>query len=349
MQNMIDAFEVLLPEAILVFKNRYTLLQVVLEEGPIGRRGLVGRLGLSERLIRKEIEQLAESELVQISAVGIAITDQGKEVLSTLYPALHALEKASRLESDLTKLLNLKKVIVVKGDSDQDDGVKNTLGVACSSLLEQVLKDHDTLAITGGTTMSKMVEYMPSIAKNFEDIHVIPARGSVGARAEFQASTIAVELAKKLGAGYELLAIPDNLSDSSISLIKNEPHVQKILQKLAKTDIIIFGIGDAIKMAERRHESEEVIKLLREKHAVAESFRHYFDRDGQVIYASASIGMAPDIAQTIPMRIAVVGGASKADAILAMGNLLKDSYLIIDEGAAHKILATDFLYHGKND
>ncbi|WP_070000502.1 sugar-binding transcriptional regulator [Cellulosilyticum sp. I15G10I2] len=338
MQNTVYALEKLLPEAIRLFKERYLLLQTILECGPIGRRGLASILDLSERTIRKEVDVLTEQGLIHISHLGIVIAEEGEKLLDTLYLPLQMLEEFSALEKDVSALLDLKQAIIVKGNVDTNEEVKNKLGRACASVLSSVLKDDTTMAITGGTTIFKMVESMPKQHYHYKNLMVIPARGSVGNKAEFQANTVAVELAKRLGADYELLTIPDNLSTQSINLIKSEPQIQKILQKIAKTDIIIFGIGNAMKMATRRKESEEVLNILTQKQATAEAFRHYFDAKGQVVYATQSIGVAPDIARTIPIKIAVAGGVSKANAILATRALLKNSYLILDEAAAREIV-----------
>ena len=340
MQNTMNALERLLPEGIEMFKTRYKLLQTIMQKEPVGRRTLVNLLKVSERTVRGEVDRLFQSGLVEIASVGISITPLGEEVLNTLYSLIHELEATSRLEREIESLLGLKKAIVIKGNMDEDDDIKNELGVACMSILENELKDNFTVAITGGTTVAHMVASMPHRGGQHTGLRVIPARGSVGKRVELQAHTMAVELAKKLDAAYELLAIPDNLSSASISLIKNEPQIQNLLQKISKTDIIIFGIGNALKMAKRRNEPLEVLEYLEDKKAVAESFRHYFNKEGEVVYATDSIGVGPEMAKKIPVRIAIAGGASKAEAILATSTLLKDSYLILDEGAAKKISTT---------
>lgn len=338
MQNIVPALERLLPDAVEMFKGRYMLLQTIRQHEPIGRRGLVAILNLSERTIRREVELLAENGLVEVSGSGIRLTEDGDEVLGTLYLPLHMLEEVSRLEEHLVQILGVKKAIVVKGNLDEQENIKEALGFAGASLLANLLKDDYTVSITGGTTIAHMVKYMPRQVAHCKNICVLPARGSVGQKVELQAHTIAAELAKKLDAKYELLTIPDNLSNQSISLIKNEPSIQKLLQNLAGTDIIIFGIGDALKMAKHRKEPKELFELLKQQGAIAESFRHYFNEKGQIIYAHDVIGISPDLAKEIPVRIAVVAGTSKAPAILATKDLLRDSYLILDEGAAKEIL-----------
>ena len=338
MQNKIIAVEKLLPEAIELFKIRYTLLQTIMQKGPIGRRSLTTCLALSERMVRSEVDKLAQNGLVMVNIQGITITKLGQQILNTLYLPLHYLEAFTRQEEEIRVKLGLKRVIILKGNLEKDEETKVNLGFTMDRLLQEMLKSHMTIAITGGTTMANMVYYMPNSQRCYENVHVLPARGSVGQRVELHSHIIAVQLATKLGGMYEVLTIPDNLSHQSINLIKSEPQIEKILQKLTKTDMIIFGIGNALKMAKHRKEPEEVLEILKEKEAVAEAFRHYFNAEGEVVYATEVIGVGPDMAKNIPIRIAVAGGKSKAEAIIATKSLLQDGYLILDEEAAIAIL-----------
>ena len=133
--------------------------------------------------------------------------------------------------------------------------------------------------------------------------------------------------------------IPDNLSKHSIDTIRQEPHIEKTLQNLLKSDMMIMGIGNAQKMAKRRHESAEVLELLEERHAVAEAFRHYFDKKGQLVYKMPTTGIDLEIALKIPKRIILAGGASKAEALMATKMLLKQSYLVVDEALAKNLIS----------
>lgn len=338
MQDKMTALERLLPEFTQMFKTRYIILQAILHKGPIGRRLLVQEIGLSERTIRAEVEKLEEQGLIEVTTKGMHITKAGEQLLSVLYMSYHLLDEMNRLEDEMTKVLGLKRAIIIKGNLESDEETENALGLAFGGLMETLLQEKMTVAITGGTTIAKMIDAMPRNGHHLADIHVLPARGSVGERVELHASTLAVKLADKLQAHYETLIIPDNLSNQSIHFIKNEPEIQKILQKLAETDMIIFGIGNAMKMALHRKEDKQVLMKLKEHQAVAESFRHYFNAKGEVVYQSEVIGVSPKMAEKIPYRIAVACGEGKAEAIFAIKRLLKESYLIVDESAARAIL-----------
>lgn len=338
MKNLLTALDKIIPEGIEDFRVRYTLLQIISEHQPIGRRMLAEITTYSERVIRNAIEVLSESGLVTIQYKGVCITQRGKQTLDELYESFQKLDEFPQLENKLEQLLSLKKAIVVKGDADQKDSTKWLLGKSASALLGQVLKNGDIVAVTGGTTMAKMVELMPSKNMTYKDVLVVPARGSIGEQMEFQASTMSASLAKKLGASYEQLNIPDNLSESAIETIKKEPHIQNTLQKMAKSDMIIFGIGDAHVMSRRRKESQSTMSLLESEQAVAEAFKHYFNKDGEVVYKGNNIGLDIEDVMNIPVKIAVAGGKSKAKAILAAKKLLRGSYLVLDEAAAKQIL-----------
>ena len=338
MKNIMVKLEKIIPEGMQDFKVRYGILQAILENGPIGRRTLAQLTTYSERTVRAATDLLSKQGLIEVAHSGMMITQSGKALLDELYLPLQELNAFSLLEEQIEALTGAKKAIIVPGNVDEDEKVKWQLGKAGSKLVLDLIEENSTIAITGGSTVAKMVELIPKIRHNKTHVLVIPARGSVGKRMEFQANILAAEFAKKINGKYELLNIPDNLSVASIETIKQEPHIQKTLQKMGKSDMIILGVGDAMKMAKRRNESEEVIALLEEKNAVAEAFRYYFNKQGEIVYSGTNVGLDLEEAMQISTRIVLAGGVSKATALIATKALLKDSYLVIDEGVARAML-----------
>lgn len=338
MNNLMLMLERIIPEGTDKFRIRYTLLQLILEYQPIGRRSLTTKSTYSERTVRSAVDVLQKQGLVQINHSGMVVTELGKHVLDELYTAFGQLEVFPMLENKLSKYFETQQVVVVPGDVDQDESVKWRLGKTAGALLNDLMEDCKIISVTGGSTIFKMVEVYKEQCTCPQNLTIISARGSVGSKMEFQASTIAMMLAEKLGATYEVLNIPDNLSQASIETIRQEPHIGKTLQKMEKSDMIILGLGDAMKMARRRNEDIEVQQLLQEKGAVAEAFRYYFDEKGQVVYSASNIGLSLELAQKIKKRIVVAGGKSKAKALMATKKILKNSYLVIDEGVARAIL-----------
>jgi central glycolytic genes regulator len=338
MENKLTTLEKIIPDGISLFKKRYSILQAILENEPIGRRALTSLTNYSERVIRSETELLHLQGFIEIASKGMSLSLEGRELLQDLYVLSQELEDTHDLEKALEEKLNLKKAIIVKGDIDNLETINWGLSSAGASLIQNVLQDGFTIAVTGGTTIYKMVKAMPVQRAKFKNITVVPARGSIGEKVEFQANTIAVGLAEKLHASYELLNIPDNLSRHSVESIQKEPHFQKTLEKIDHADVVIFGLGNALKMAKRRKENTDILHVLEEKEAIAEVFRYYFNKSGDVVHKAKNIGLSLEKAKTVPIRIAVAGGKSKADAIIAVKEILKGSYFIVDECAAKEIL-----------
>ncbi|MEF9959498.1 MAG: sugar-binding domain-containing protein [Niameybacter sp.] len=338
MKDTMLRLEQIIPEGMQDFKIRYAVLQTILENEPIGRRLLANLTTYSERTIRTATDLLNKQGLIEVAHSGMIVTTSGKVLLDELYEPLQTLHALSALESEIEILIGARKVTIVPGNVDQDESAKWQIGKAGSNLVLSLLGEDDVVAITGGSTIAKMVELMPAKQKEPTRTTIIPARGSIGKRMEYQANILAGEFAKKINGKHEVLNIPDNLSANSIETIKQEPHIQKTLQKMAKSDMIILGLGDAMKMAKRRNESQEVIALLQHKGAVAEAFRYYFDEKGEVIYSATNIGLDLEMVKRISTRVVLAGGSSKAVALLATKELLKDSYLILDEGAAKKMI-----------
>jgi len=339
MKHIFDLLELIIPEGINSLKNRYLILECISYQQPVGRRVLAIQTQISERILRAETEIMKKMGLIKSSALGMEVTYKGQSVLDELFFNMQDLKCLSQLEEALKEKLHLKKVVIVPGNVDESQTTKVQLGKAAAFLLEDLLNDSKIIAITGGTTVKHMVQAMPKTHNHYEDLMIVPARGSIGGKVELQANTLVAKLAKELNANYLLLHLPDNLSQETINSIKKEPQVQKTLQKVEKTDIIIFGIGNSLTMAKRREVPLDVFNLLQDKGAVSEVLGYYFNAQGETVYSQATIGIDLENALLIKKRIAIAGGESKAVAIRSACNIIKGSYLITDEGAARAILA----------
>ncbi len=337
-KNTFDLLELIIPEGIKSLQTRYLILEYIAYKEPVGRRMLAAQTKISERVLRSETEVMKKMGLIESSKLGMSVTYNGRLVLNDLFFNIQGLKCLSHLETELEQKLALKKAIIIPGDVDDSETTKIRLGKAGAHLLEGLLKDSQTISITGGTTVGSMIKTMPILHNHYKNMMVVPARGSIGGKVEYQANTLVVNLAEKLNAEYRLLNLPDNLSETTINSIKKEPQVQKTLQKVEKTDIIMFGIGNALKMAERREVPSEVFHMLEKKEAISEVLGYYFNGKGEAVYSPATIGIDIDRALLIKERIAIAGGVSKASAILSARNIIAGSYLITDEGAAKAIL-----------
>ncbi|NLL71027.1 MAG: sugar-binding transcriptional regulator [Epulopiscium sp.] len=337
MKTIFAALQKIIPEGMESLQRRYHILRGIYYLQPIGRRTLASELQLTERAVRTDTEFLKQYQFIQVSSTGMTITEAGITLLYSLQEFMHQLKGFFHMEEQINHLLGSAKVVIVPGDADEDPIVKKDLGKVAAQLFKEKLHSNSIIAVTGGSTVAEVVGAMPTV-HGYKDILVVPARGSLGHQVEYQSNTLASQLANKIGASYQLLNIPDNLSKRTLETVKHEPLIQYTLQKILQADMLLFGIGNALTMAERRNLSETVIDYLERKQAVAEAFGYYFDEKGKMVYTSQSVGIKLEQIKGIPFTLAVAGGASKAKAIHALAQVLENVHLVIDEGVARELL-----------
>lgn len=327
----------IVPELIEIFEKRYTILRTINYMQPIGRRSLASILGMGERVVRTETTFLREVGLIEVNSSGMEITPEGEIILEGLKKLNHQLKGFNKLEQKIAKLLRLDKVVIVPGNADEDETSLVDIGKAAADLLKEIVKDGDTIAVTGGSTVGAVADAFPFIG-DLRNTLVIPARGGMGGNVEYQSNTIAATFAKKLGGSYKLLHVPGQLRAEAVKTLMNEPDVRSVIESLRKTDILVYGIGKAEDMAIRRNLSKNQVEILKKRKAVAEAFGYFFNQKGEIVFSSNSIGLNINDLQKIPRLIGVAGGKQKAQVIMAVACHCPGGALITDEGAAHEIL-----------
>jgi central glycolytic genes regulator len=337
MQNLINMQKKLLPDLLDVMEERYSVLHAVSLLQPIGRRALAENTNLTERHVRAEIEFLQEQGLINVTSKGMYATKEGAELLEQLNGFFGEITGLSVLEKQIQERLNVEQVIVVSGNSDQSEWVKQEMGKACVSYLSKIKSNIKTIAVTGGSTMAAASEVIKPLQGQSNPVFV-PARGGIGERAENQANTIAVEMAKKAQGDYRLLYVPDPLSESAYQSMIKEASINETLSLIKNATVVLHGIGDALKMAKRRKTPETIIDRLKKQGAVSEAFGYYFDDKGHIVHKVRTIGMQLEDLRNVEYVISIAGGTSKANAISSYLKQGKSNLLITDEAAAERIL-----------
>ncbi|ALX50410.1 sugar-binding transcriptional regulator [Lentibacillus amyloliquefaciens] len=337
MQELIDIQKKLYPDLLKIMQQRYKLMQNVERLQPIGRRALADNLNLTERHVRSEVDFLARQGLIDMSSRGMQLTKEGKLVVDQSAAYMHQIMGLSVLEKQLKETLQLDNIIIVPGNSDEQERVKQEMGKACATFLRENIEEAGTIAVTGGTTIAAVAEMMTPFDK--ASCLFVPARGGIGEKEENQANTIAAKMARQAKGDYRLLYVPDPLSESSYRTMIEEPAVIDILQIIQGSDIVLHGIGDAITMAKRRKTSNEIIGKLQQEEAVSEAFGYYFNDAGEVVHKVKTIGLhLDDLTGSSHSVITVAGGRSKARAITSYLKQGRSDLLITDEAAAETIL-----------
>ncbi|GGD98980.1 sugar-binding transcriptional regulator [Paenibacillus nasutitermitis] len=338
MQSLIEIQQQLLPDVLAIMKKRYLILRQVMLSDMIGRRTLAASLDLSERVLRAETDFLKEQGLLHVETAGMRISESGRKLLEDLEPYYKEMFGLTELEQRLRKHFGLKHVWIVPGDSDTSPHTKRELGKAGATALRKMMNKDDVIAVTGGSTLASVANQLTTQTP-LKGNWFVPARGGLGESLDYQANTIVSTMAKRTGAHYRLLHVPDHLGEGAYLTLMQEENIREVVDVIRSARIVIHGIGDAMVMARRRRVNEEVIEALKAEGALAESFGYYFDREGAVVHKMPTAGLRlEDILET-EVVIAIAGGGSKGEAIAAVMRFGHDDILVTDEAAALVITA----------
>lgn len=337
MEDILKLQQKIVPEIIELLEKRYNILRTIYYNQPIGRRILANSVDLGERIVRTEINFLKNASLIEINTPGMTVTSEGEKIIHKLSNFIHEIKGLSELEEVIKEGLKLKEVLVVPGDMDEDNTVIKELGRASANYIKSIIKDNDIIALTGGSTIKEVIDNVPKMS-GMKNVMVVPARGGMGKNVEIQANTLAASLANKIGGTYKLLHVPDNLSDKALDTILNERDIKEVIENIRNASVLIYGIGRADEMARRRGAFQETIQELEKIGTVGEAFGCYFNRKGEVVHSTPTVGISNMDVRRINNPVAIAGGRSKAEAIVATEKNNPRGVLITDEGAGREIV-----------
>ncbi|TBL69799.1 sugar-binding transcriptional regulator [Paenibacillus thalictri] len=337
MREILDIQKQLLPDLTEVMKKRYTILHHIMVSGLIGRRTLAGIMKTTERILRGEVDFLKEQGLLEVESSGMRISEAGRQLLERIEPLVKDLFGLTDLEERISRQFGLKQVVIVPGDSDVSQHTKKELGRAGATLLRKLVNKDEVIAVTGGSTMAQVAEHLTS-STSMKGCWFVPARGGLGESVELQANTIASTMAKRTGAEYRLLHVPDHLGEEAYQSLIQDKMIRELLDFIRKARIVVHGIGDAMVMARRRNVDPETTSSLQEKGALAEAFSYYFDKRGNIIHKMPTLGLRIEDIQSMDAVIGIAGGRSKGEAIASVLRFGHEDALVTDEAAALEIL-----------
>lgn len=338
MDSLLQAQLKLMPEMSILLQKRYQILQTIQLSPGYGRRVIGDILGLSERETRKELDFLRIKGFIEISRDGASITSSGNDLLIELKEVVREWSGRLQLEKSLASYLNIKEVIIVPGNVDTNTNTALLQSQEAAKYLESILSDEFIIAVTGGTTIASISNYVHQTDK-WKRLLFIAARGGVGKDVRLQANTIASLFANKMNGSYRTLYMPDSLSEEAYSTMKKEPFIKEMVDLYERTNIIIHGIGDALEMARRRNSSLEEIQRLEEIGAVSEAFGYYFNSQGEAVHRIRTIGVQLKQLENMEHLLAVAGGTKKANALLSyFKQAPAQTVLVTDEGAAQEMM-----------
>ncbi|MBT2732173.1 sugar-binding domain-containing protein [Carnobacterium sp. ISL-102] len=340
MQSVVSVIEEVIPDIMYTLQNRYHILRNVFLLGPVGRRVLADRMGITERVLRTESEGLKKQGLIKTSKMGMELTEKGETVYHQLDQLMGQLLGMREKEKQLASYLEIEQCVIISGDIDDQPKLREEIGRAAMEALNFLLPEGDNIiAVMGGTTMAEVANQMNETLSRKRKLLFVPARGGLGESLNIQANSITSLMAQRAGGENRVLYVPEQVSEETYKPLLQEPGIKKTLKLVNDANCVLFGIGNAKLMAERRGMNEDVLALIKNKAAVGEAFGEFYDQSGEVVYKIPRIGMQSKNLANIASVIAVAGGKSKAKAIEAyMKKAPGHTWLITDEGAANEIL-----------
>jgi len=317
--------------------RRALILDRISSMQPVGRRQLALKLNLPEREIRNIAALLKDLGYIDLNGSGMVLTDRAGEVLESARDFCKAMSGLTDMESEISCLLNVERVLIVSGNYDEDPRVLQDVGRACAAKLKNMIQNGNTLAVTGGTTIAAVAKNLNAMPTPM-NVMVVPARGGMGRAVELQANTLAAEIAGKFGGHHRLIHLPDHLDETARQEMLKLPEIKEAVDLLERADVILHGIGVATQSMKERKLSRTVQNSLMEKKAVGESLGAFFDLNGRCLLESSSIGI--NLAKLSPTckMIGVAAGSSKAEAIISVMRHYHHALLILDESAATGII-----------
>lgn len=316
--------------------RRALLLERIHAIGPVGRRTLAASMQLSEREVRAVAEALKEEGLILLNTSGMLLSPDGVKILPEVRSLCRSISGLHELEKDLKDKLGILHLNIVPGDADQDRIVLIDLGRATAQVVEGVMKDGMIVAVSGGSTMSEVARAMTPAASH---VMVVPARGGFGRMAQMQADAVAGELAQRIRGDCRLMHLPEGMDQETLSKAIKLPGIRETLALMRNADIILYGVGRADDMAQRRSLSLPLRRQLQKEGAVGEALGEFYDITGRVIHQSPSLSSEVGTGKPGAMTIMAGAGERKAEAILAGVRWHPPWALVIDEGAGRRILS----------
>ncbi|WP_300003205.1 sugar-binding transcriptional regulator [uncultured Cedecea sp.] len=243
------------------------------------------------------------------------------------------------LEKEIETRYGIRQAIVVDaGENAGNAQIKHAIGSAAAHYVETRLRPEDWVGISSwSTTIRCMVDEMHP-----QSIHaagVIQLLGGVGPNGNVQATILTQQLAAHLGCDAWLL--PSQSFEHSVeerTRLVNSPDVAVVVEKFAKVDMAIVGIGELepsqLLKNSGNYYNEEMLQLLAERGAVGDICLHYYDESGKPVLSHEEdpvIGMELEQARACQHVIALAGGLEKSKAIRGA---LKGNYI--------DVLVTDF-------
>lgn len=253
-------------------------------------------------------------------------------------------ERSYSLEQSLQHIFALKTAVIQPSLSQDEVIVTQQVAQAAGELLIETIKPNSVVCISGGKTMSMIVEQLKPM--NFPNVCVVPATGGVQGRHFTDVNYLASKLAEKLGGKSAQLHAPLFVdTDEQREMLMEMRSVREVLDMARNADIALVGIGSVASKTDSYYDLRTLSGKQFEEHishkCQGEVLAHLYDLDGKACAEQVNsklIGLNLEELGNIEHSFGVAATKSKVKAIHAAlkGGLING--LVSDEETIASVL-----------
>ncbi|MCL5070048.1 MAG: sugar-binding transcriptional regulator [Actinobacteria bacterium] len=253
------------------------------------------------------------------------------------------------IENKIETLYKLKRVIIVQNQELPSEELKYKIGQAAAGLLLEILEDKDALGVSWGSTVQKILNFLPiRINKKIDVVQL--SSGSHLSGLDIMCHELTRQLAERFNSKPYLLFSPEIAKNNELkNLLLEDDSIKKTFAVFDNLTIAIFGVGpltseELERLLNYGQITEKEAKALLENKAIAGIFSNYIDNEGRICdekLTSRAITMPIQKLKDIPYSILLAGGIQKAESILAAIRGGYVNVLVTDEKAIKEVLILD--------
>lgn len=286
------------------------------------------QLGLSTAKVNRVIKQAHDDGLVEITL---------------RLPQ----ERTHTLEQQLLDRFRLKTALIQPSWSQDETVVMQQVAQSAGELLIETIKPSSVICISGGKTMSMIVEQLKPM--HFPNVRVVPATGGVQGQHFTDVNYLASCLAQKLGGSSTQLHAPLFVdTEEQREVLMEMRSVKEVLDIARNADIALVGIGSVASETDSYYDlrslSGQQLESQISRQCQGEVLAHLYDEQGVECAKQINnklIGLDLKELGNIEHSIGVAATQSKVSAMLAAlrGGLING--LVSDEETIATVLELD--------
>lgn len=292
----------------------------------LGQQEIADRVGLSRSRISRMLARARDLGIVQVT-----ISD--------------AFGGENELERKLQERFALSRAVVCPVPHGSRRPLAWHLGQAAARLLRAIVRDQDTIGVTGGTTMLQVARALRPAKR--AGVSVVQLEGTLSGKGEslIHGNEIAALFAKAFGGVPYFLSVPAIVEREEVKdALVCDRNLSRVLELGKEANVAVFTVGRPDRssiLVQAGYFSPEEMDALVARGAVGDLCSRFFREDGSICDAALdgrTIGLDLGEFTRKSFSIAVAGGSHKVAGIRGALRARLMNVLVTDEATARELL-----------